>query len=457
MRDRLLVVDDEPNTLSQLSAILADEGYAVTTADRCEPVMALVESEPPSLALFDVMLPDGSCIELLKKVKSRHPEVEVIMISGHATVDLAVEATRAGAYDFVEKPLSLERVLTTVARALERRALSLDRTARDAAEDERYRIVGESAPMREVRAQIERVAPTNARVLITGESGTGKELVAYWLHRLSPRRDHPFIRLNCAAIQRDLMESELFGHEKGAFSGALAAKPGRFELADSGTIHLDEIGDMELLLQAKLLRVLEQSEFERVGSTKSIKVDIRVVAATNKDLAREIEQGRFRADLFHRLNVFTVAIPPLREHREDIPLLARHLLDAYCRANGMSRKEFAPDTIEFLKTREFPGNVRELRNLVERAAIINTGSLVARSALFSAVELAPQPADIITRVRPLEQAREELERAFLEHQLARLGWNITKAATELRVERSNLSRRLKQLGITKPEPYAGKE
>jgi two-component system nitrogen regulation response regulator NtrX len=450
----LLVVDDEPNIIATLSEILSDEGYEVLTANRCEPVQALVDSQLPALVLLDVMLPDGSGIELLKKLKVRHPETEVVMISGHATVDMAVEATRAGAYDFVEKPLSLRRVLPTVARALERRSLALDRTAHAAAEEERFRIVGDSAAMRAVRQLIEQVAPTTARVLLTGESGTGKELAAYWLHRLSRRRDGPYVKLNCAAIPRDLMESEVFGHEKGAFTGAVGSKPGKFELADSGTIFLDEIGDMEPTLQPKLLRVLETGELERVGSTRTRKTDVRVIAATNKHISREVEAGRFRADLYHRLNVFTIPIPPLREHREDIPLLARHLLDTYCRDSGMSPKSFTPDAIEDLRGRDFPGNVRELKNVVERAAIITSGSDIDQSALVPSAGRGAQQADLVTRTRPLAQARDELEGAFLRHQLARCGWNITKAASELKVERSHLSRLLKQHGIGKPEPYA---
>jgi two-component system, NtrC family, nitrogen regulation response regulator NtrX len=449
VKDRLLVVDDEPGILSLFAKVLTVAGYSVTTADRMAAVPALIESEHPALVLLDVMLPDGSGLDLLDQLKTRNPDIEVVMASGQATVDMAVAATKAGAYDFVQKPVSAERLLVTVARALERRALSLARSARDADEDNRYRLVGESASMRAVRAQIERVAPTTARVLVTGESGTGKELVAYWLHRLSPRRERPFVRLNCAAVPRELMESELFGHEKGAFTGALAARPGRFEMADTGTVLLDEIGDMELGLQAKLLRVLENGEFERVGSNGSVKVDIRVVAATNKNLLHEIEHGRFRADLYHRLNVFTIALPPLREHREDIPLLTRHLLNAYCRTGDMPPREFAPDALAALEARDFPGNVRELRNVVERAAIVTPGPVIAREAFAAGADAAPSN-DLMTRARPLDQARTEFEKAFLEHHLKRLGWNITKVAAELQVERSNLSRRLKQLGIARP-------
>ncbi len=458
MRARVLIVDDEPNILSALDDILTDEGYEVILTDRAAAVLGLVEVEPPAVMLLDVMLPDGSGLDLLRTVKTSYPEVEVVVISGHATVDMAVEAIKAGAYDFVEKPLSMKRVLTTVARALERRNLALDCSAHSRAEEERYRIVGDSTAMKQVKAQIAMAAPTNARVLITGESGTGKELVAYWLHRNSLRRDRPFVKLNCAAIPRDLLESELFGYEKGAFSGATAPKPGRCELANTGTMFLDEIGDMDPLLQAKLLRVLESGEFERLGSTRMLRADIRFIAATNKNIKDEIEAGRFRADLYHRLNGFTLHVPALREHPEDIPMLAVYLLDAYCQDNGMPARQLSRDALAFLSSLPFPGNVRELKNLVERAAITARGSVIGREDLqVDCRHERPHESDLLTRTRPLSTARDELEKAYLERQLARFGWNISRAAVALEVERSHLSRRLKQLGIVKPEPYASQE
>jgi two-component system nitrogen regulation response regulator NtrX len=455
VKPRILVVDDEANIASTLSDILRDEGCEVATAGTGAAGLKKVAAESPDIVMLDVLLPDISGLELLKQLKTDFPELEVIMISGHATVDRAVDAIRSGAYDFLEKPLTLKRVVLTVNRALERRRLTGDKRRRDQAEEQKHRIIGESEATRELREQLRQVGPTNARVLITGETGTGKELVAFWLYHHSARRDRPYVKLNCAAIPRELLESELFGHEKGSFTGAHARKQGRFELADTGTVLLDEIGDMDLRLQAKLLRVLESGEFERVGSTTPLKVDVRVIAATNKNLVDEIRKDHFREDLYHRLNVFTIHLPPLRERPDDIPPLASHFLDDYCRANGVPPKKLTDDALKHLVQQGFPGNVRELRNTVERAAIVNPGTEIDRSALL---RLAAQPLttdeEVFTRTRSLAEARLELERKFLEAQLARFKWNITRTAEELKVERSNLSRRLKQLGITKPEPYS---
>jgi two-component system nitrogen regulation response regulator NtrX len=455
VKPKILVIDDEANIASTLSDILQDEGCDVATAGTGAAGLKAVASESPDLVMLDVMLPDESGLELLKRLKADHPDVEVVMISGHATIDRAVEAIRTGAYDFLEKPLALKRVVLTGNRALERRRLTGDKRRRDEDEELKHRIIGESTATRELKDQLAQVGPTNARVLITGETGTGKELVAFWLHHHSERRDRPYVKLNCAAIPKDLLESELFGHEKGSFTGAHARKQGRFELADTGTVLLDEIGDMDLRLQAKLLRVLESGEFERVGSTTPLKVDVRVIAATNKNLAEEIGKDNFREDLYHRLNVFTIHLPPLRERPDDIPPLAAHFLETYCRANGVSPKQFTDDALKHLGQQGFPGNVRELRNLVERAAIVTSGYEISRSALL---RLTAQPLtaddEVFTRTRPLADARVELEKKFLEAQLARFKWNITRTAEELRAERSNLSRRLKQLGIRKPEPYS---
>jgi two-component system nitrogen regulation response regulator NtrX len=455
VKPKILVVDDEANIASTLSDILSDEGFEVSTAGTGAAGLKTVAAESPDLVLLDIMLPDVSGLGLLKQLKTDCPDIEVIMISGHATIDRAVDAIRSGAYDFLEKPLTLKRVVLTVNRALERRRLAGDKRLRDQAEELKHRIIGESDATRELREQLRQVGPTNARVLITGETGTGKELVAFWLHRHSARRDRPYIKLNCAAIPKELLESELFGHEKGSFTGAHARRQGRFETADTGTVLLDEIGDMDLRPQAKLLRVLESGEFERVGSTTTLKVDVRVLAATNKNLVDEIKKGNFREDLYHRLNVFTIHLPPLRERPDDIPPLANHFLDNYCRANGVPPKKLTDDALKHLMQQGFPGNVRELRNTVERAAIVASGTEVDRSALL---RLAAQPLttddEVFTQTRSLADARLELERKFLEAQLARFKWNITRTAEELKVERSNLSRRLKQLGINKPEPYS---
>ena len=455
MRTKLLVVDDEANIASTLRQVLEDEGYEVLTAARGRQALEVAETEAPALVLLDIMLPDISGLEVLERLKAARPATEVVVISGHATVDRTVDAIRLGAYDFLEKPLALKRVLVTVARALERRALALDRDSRQSADAERFRIVGESDATKRVRELIEQAAPTGARVLITGETGTGKELVAYWLHHLSPRRAGPYVKMNCAAIPAELIESELFGHEQGAFTGAVARRDGRLRAADNGTLLLDEIGDMAPRLQAKLLRVLETGEFEPVGSNKPQRADVRVLAATNKDLAREIDRETFRADLYHRLNVFAIHIPPLRERVDDIAILARHFLDAYCRENGASPKRLTPDAVDYLRQQPLPGNARELRNLIERAAIVAPGYDISGAVI--ARNTAPARTggeELFTRTRALADARDDLERKYLETQLARFGWNITRAAAELDTERSSLSRRMKQLGIIKPEPYA---
>jgi two-component system nitrogen regulation response regulator NtrX len=449
-RTRILIVDDAANIRQSLSEILSDEGYEPLTAGTGDGVPASVQGEAVELVLLDVMLPGQSGVDVLRRVKEQTPDVEVVMVSGHATIDLAVEAIRAGAYDFLEKPLSRKRVLLTVERALERRALRGDRRQRDAAEDERFRMVGESAAMKRVWQEIEQAAPTSARVLVTGETGTGKELAAYWLHRRSQRGNGPFVRINCAAIPRDLLESELFGYEKGAFTGALTRKPGKFESAHTGTVFLDEIGDMDPMLQAKLLRVLENGEFEALGSNRPTRVDIRVVAATNKNLGEEIRRSRFREDLYHRLNVIAIHVPPLRERPDDVPVLAEHFLSACCRENGMSARRFTAEALDYLRGLPFPGNIRELKNLVERAVIVSRGDTVEKRALVHGSDGAGGADALFLRTRPLAQARDELERMFLERQMALFAWNITRAAEELQVERSNLSRRLKQLGLHRP-------
>ncbi|MEO0085966.1 MAG: sigma-54 dependent transcriptional regulator [candidate division WOR-3 bacterium] len=322
------------------------------------------------------------------------------------------------------------------------------------AEDRRHELVGTSAAMDEVRKQIRQVAPTSVRVLVTGETGTGKELVAYWLHRLSSRRDRPYVKVNCAAIPQGLLESELFGHARGAFTGAVQDRQGRFELADGGTLLLDEIGDMDPLLQAKLLRVIETGEFEPLGSSRRVKVDVRIISATNRDLRAEAGKGRFREDLFHRLNVFTIHIPPLRERPEDIPILARHFLESYRMQCGLPLKRFSTEAEASLTRRSYPGNVRELRNIVERAAIVAQGEEIRVADLEAeAVSCDCLDMDAFSRTRPLARALEELERRYLQVQLELFSWDMARVASELQVDPGRLARRLKQLGLSRPADH----
>jgi DNA-binding NtrC family response regulator len=348
-------------------------------------------------------------------------------------------------------------VLLTVTHALEKSRLRQQQQELLTAAEHRYQMIGESAAMKRVWADIEKVAPTNARVLITGESGTGKELVAFWLHKLSPRKDERLVKINCAAIPRELIESEMFGYEKGAFTGAAQRRQGKFEVADKGTFFLDEIGEMDAFAQTKLLRVLEDGEFTRVGGVTPTKVDVRVISATNKDIKAAVEKGEFRSDLFHRLDVFEIRLPPLRARAEDIPVLARYFLDEYCRDNGLAPKKLIESGTSFLSSLKLPGNIRELRNLIERAVIISSGPEIGvedfQPSLTPDIQFPTSDADDFRRARDLHVAKEELESKYIETQLKLNGWSITRTAQRLGIERSNLSRRMKQLGIEKPDFY----
>jgi len=448
---KVLIIDDEANIQKSLGEILGDEGHEVLTASNGEKGLAQLKSEPVDVVLLDIKLPGIDGLEVLKRIKEGSPATVVIMISGHGTIEAAVEAMKSGAYDFMEKPLSMKRVLITVGHAVERRTFDLERKEWLEKEDRRYQMIGESAQTKKIWEDIQRVAPTNARVLISGESGTGKELVAYWIHRLSTRRDRNLVKVNCAAIPKELIESELFGYEKGAFTGAAARKIGKFEQADKGTIFLDEIGDMDSHTQAKVLRVLEDGEFQRIGGLASIKVDVRIVAATNKFLPEEIKKGDFRTDLYHRINVFQIYIPPLRERRMDITILARHFVSVYCMENGIKPRTLSKNAESYLAGLNLGGNARELRNLVERAIISSGPDEIDVDAFQGGVVVGPGvEEDIFAQGRPLLEAKRELEKKYIETQLALHGWNITKTAEKLGIERSNLSRRMKQLAIKAP-------
>ncbi len=463
---RILVVDDERNIRRMLRMVLEGEGATVLEAATGEEALAELERRDPpvQVVVMDVLMPGLSGLEVLERLSQRangRPAVPVIMISGHATVEDAVKATRLGAFDFFEKPLARDRVIVSVRNAL--RQYEADERVRTLRARIRGEIIGESPVMQELLHQVAKIGPTRARVLITGESGSGKELVARAIHEASDRRDKPFVKVNCAAIPKELIESELFGHERGAFTGAHSQKKGLFEVADAGTIFLDEIGDMAPGAQAKVLRVLQSGELMRVGGRRLVNVDVRVLAATHRNLQELVSTGEFREDLYFRLNVVPLEVPPLRDRVEDIELLARRFIDEACRENGLAPKRLSPEASRALAAYAWPGNVRELRNVIERMVILSDGDL----------ELADVPTDIRvddpgsetdtdrsdllalsewTAGKPpegmsLREFREAVERAFILKRLHALGWNVSKTAESLGVERTHLHKKIKLLGI----------
>lgn len=440
-RAAILVVDDEPGIRELLSQILADEGFSVTTVASGEEALAAVSREVFDVVMLDIKLPGMDGLEVLRQLKAGGKRLPVVMISGHATVEQAAQAVREGAADFLEKPLGLERVLVTVNNVLERAQLA----ERLQEEEEDVELTGVSPVIVELRRQILLAAPTDSRVLITGPNGSGKEVVARLLHRHSRRAAGPFVALNCAAIPAELIESELFGHTKGAFTGAVEAKRGKFELADGGTLLLDEVGDMSLLTQAKVLRVLQESRFTRLGGAAEIKVDVRVIAATNKDLEAEIAAGRFRQDLYFRLNVIPIRVPSLAERREDIPLLVETFMAKLGKRMGVRPKKVTPEAMEALLAYPWPGNVRELRNLVERLLIMVPGDEVTPADL--PMKLAETEVFWPGRPLPLKQAREAFEREYIARVLRACDQNMSQAARVLGLERSHLYRKVKALGI----------
>jgi two-component system nitrogen regulation response regulator NtrX len=390
-------------------------------------------------------------LETLTELKRLRPEATVVMISGHGTIETAVKATRLGAYDFIEKPLSLEKTLITMSRALEHGRLERENATLRARLDERAEIIGESDVMRRLREHIATAAPSTGRVLIHGENGSGKELVARAIHALSARREAPFVEVNCAAIPEELIESELFGHERGAFTGALARRRGKFETADSGTVFLDEIGDMSLKTQAKVLRALEEQAFERVGGRETLKVDVRVIAASNRDLPSLIAQGAFREDLFYRLNVIPIEVPPLRARKEDVPALVEHFIRVFCAENGKRLKTVAPAALTWFMTYEWPGNVRELRNMVERLVIMVPGDGIGPDDLPPPLRPKSELAPALGEGKPLKEARDSFERAYILAELRAQDWNMTRTAERLGIERSHLYRKIRAYGIIPPK------
>jgi two-component system nitrogen regulation response regulator NtrX len=448
--ERILVVDDEKSIRTTLAAILADEGYRALGVGSGPEALARIGEEVPDLVILDIWLPDMDGIDTLAEVKRQWPELPVVMMSGHGTIETAVKATKLGAYDFLEKPLSLDKMLLLVERALEHAQLERENRQLRERIERAHQIIGTSAPVNELRRQIATAAPTNGRVLIIGENGAGKELVARSIHVLSARRDRPFVEVNCAAIPDELIESELFGHEKGAFTGAVARRRGKFELADGGTLFLDEIGDMSLRTQAKVLRVLEEQTIERIGSQEVVRVDVRVIAASNQPLPDLIAQGRFREDLFYRLNVIPIEVPPLRRRKEDIPLLVEHFLKAFSAEYGKRPKSLSGDAMVHVMAYDWPGNVRELRNMVERLVIMTAGDTITPEDLPPPLRPVQPLAVGDGGAQSLREAREAFERAFILAELRDNEWNITRTAKSLGIGRVNLWRKLKAYGITPP-------
>ncbi len=454
MSATILIVDDEESIRTSLAGVLEDEGYRTVFAVDGLEALAAIETELPDLVLLDIWMPRLDGMETLQRLKEKNPGLTVVMISGHGTIETAVRSTKLGAFDFIEKPLSLEKVLVTVRNALGMTRLAEENTSLRSMVLGDLEMIGETPAMLQLKEHIALVAETAASVLITGENGTGKELVARAIHSLSLRRAKPFVEINCAAIPEELIESELFGHEKGAFTGALAQKKGKFDLADGGTIFLDEIGDMSLKTQAKVLRILQERKFERVGGTRTIEVDVRIIAATNKVLEDEIRSGAFREDLYYRLNVVPFVVPPLRERSDDIPRLAGHFLDLYCRREGREPKVMVPETMELLKAYDWPGNIRELKNLIERLVIMAPGNTITPNHLPDYLVTAPagrpqggSRLDSMLEFPSLRVAREEFEKEFIIQKLEEFQWNISRTAEAIELERSNLHRKIKSYGI----------
>ena len=461
MSRRVLIVDDEKNIRRTFKMVLESEGFDVSVAETGEEALEIFQKEKPDAVVLDVKLPGIDGIETLRRIKKQEPELPVIMISGHGTIATAVDATRSGAFDFVEKPLSKERLLVAIRNALKVQSLGREVRALRARDRKRHLMVGESPPVQAIREQIEQVAPTGARILITGESGTGKELVARAVHEASDRAKSPFVKVNCAAIPEELIESELFGAVKGAYTGSTQSRDGKFLQADKGTLFLDEIGDMSLKAQAKVLRALQEGDIERVGGNATIHVDVRVLAATNKDLPAEVRAGAFREDLYFRLNVVPVHVPPLRERREDIPLLAEHFLGAYLDENGLPQRQFAPEALQLLGSLPWPGNIRELGNAVERLAILSAGSVIgpedlARCGVGGDITLETNGAlpetglfepSAVMAAGGLVAARQNFEKQCITSALAEAGGNVSQAARLLGIDRTNLHKKIQSYGL----------
>jgi len=459
MKKTILIIDDEPDICQSMSDIFSDEGYNVMTAGDGNEALEKLEKETPDLIFLDIWLPDSDGLKLLPGLKQEHPQVPVIMISGHGTIETAVQATKLGAFDFIEKPLSLDKLVITASNALTISRLQ-EENVRLKKKYNENRLIGECRPILQLREQIRIIAPTDGWVLIVGENGTGKEMVAREIHRLSNRQNGPFIDVNCAAIPDNLIESELFGYEKGAFTGADRRQKGKFELSDQGTIFLDEIGDMSLNTQAKILRVLQEKTLSRLGNSKPIPIDVRIIAATNKDLEEEIKTGNFRQDLYFRLNVLPIQVPALRDRREDIPLLCETFMTNYYNNHGGTYRHLSPEVIIRLKEYNWPGNVRELKNLMERLSIMCTTELIQIN------DLPPYLRDLKESGRGKAEAHQwsdflesnsfndvtkAFEKLYISDKLLKNDWNISKTANLIGMTRRNLHRKINALDISQPD------
>ncbi|MFN8572255.1 MAG: sigma-54 dependent transcriptional regulator [Gemmatimonadaceae bacterium] len=452
MSRRILVVDDEQGVRAALGQLLEYEGYEVKTAANGADALSTYEKWRPQLVFLDVKMAGIDGIEALRRIKQLDPAAQVVMISGHATIQTAVEATQLGAYDILEKPLDTDRILVLLRNALQHLTLSEENARLRESIESRYEIVGKSYAIRTLMERIEKVATTPARVLITGENGTGKELVARAIHRLSPRAAKPFVEVNCAAIPGELIESELFGHMKGSFTGAVTDRAGKFEQADKGTLFLDEIGDMSVAAQAKVLRVLQDGEVVRIGGSKNIQVDVRVLAATNKNLEEEIEHGRFREDLYYRLNVVPLHVPPLRDRREDIPMLAQYFVQQLSTRDGAPPRAIDSAALDVLASLDWPGNVRELRNTIERLLILASGPRILATDVSRLT--GPRPADVSTlgsllECKTFEEFKAAAERAFLLAKLREYDWNVSETARGLDMPRSNLYKKIDRYALSR--------
>lgn len=459
MARKVLVVDDEQGIRSALKQLLDYEGIEVRTADSGPDGIRQYSSFSPHLVFLDVKMARMDGLTTLEEMLKLDPDAQIIMISGHGTIQTALDATRMGAYDFLEKPLDTDRILLTLKRAFEKADLTSENTRLRRHFEDRYRMVGESKALSGVQAIIEKVAPTHSRVFITGANGSGKELVARAIHINSPRAAKPFIEVNCAAIPGELIESELFGHIKGSFTGAVQDRAGKFEQADGGTLFLDEIGDMSDAAQSKVLRVLQEGVITRVGGSKQIKIDVRVLAATNKPIQQEIEAGRFREDLYYRLNVVPIEVPPLDSRKEDIPLLVEHFVSQLHASSGLVGKNFDGDAIEALRQRTWPGNIRELRNVVERMLILSSGPVVTTADVLALGGGAGSGAggSVGATILPttFESFKQEAEKQFLAARLQEYGWNVSETARALEMPRSNLYKKIDRYGLSRTERTEG--
>lgn len=452
----ILIVDDELSIRQSLEGILEDEGFETTFAATGEDAINMIQEEDPDLVLLDIWMPGIDGLETLKRIKHLRPNQLVIMMSGHGSIETAVKATRLGAYDFIEKPLSLEKVLLSIQNAMKIGQLVAENQALKEKINRDYEMIGESPAITKLKKQIAIAAPSSGWALITGENGTGKELVARAIHSQSTRSTKPFVEVNCAAIPEELIESELFGHEKGSFTGATAARKGKFDLASGGTLFLDEIGDMSLKTQAKILRILQEHKFERVGGNRTIEVDVRVIAATNKDLEKEIEDGNFREDLYFRLNVLPFTVPPLRHRKEDIPRLTKHFLQYFCSKESREIKSIEKSALEALISYNWPGNVRELKNLIERLVIMAPEHIIRMTdlphAITKSADKKTENSSLSEMPDSYREAKELFEKQFLLEKLKKNSWNISRTAEEIGLERSNLHRKIKAYGIEPDKP-----